>query len=196
MKLSPKCAVWLLPLVLTGCSIFHRNKPAQLPPLPPTIESTPAPEPTPAPAPTETTPPATTTGTPAPAPSPAPETKPQEQPKKTSKTPAKKKAAEKAGSSTAASPQQTPEQKPGVSAVGQLSTGDSSEQRREASDSLAATERGLNGINRSLNDQEQKTAEHIREYIKQARTALNSGDVDGARTLAAKAKLLLGELVR
>jgi hypothetical protein len=80
--------------------------------------------------------------------------------------------------------------------VGQLSTGDSTEQRREASDSLAATERGLNGINRSLNDQEQKTAAHIREYIKQARTALNSGDVDGASTLAAKARLLLGELVR
>ena len=60
--------------------------------------------------------------------------------------------------------------------------------------SIAATERGLNGINRSLNDQEQKTAAHIREFLKQAKAALASGDVDGASTLAAKAKVLLTEL--
>jgi hypothetical protein len=45
-----------------------------------------------------------------------------------------------------------------------------------------------------MSDQEQKTAAHIREFLKQAREALASGDVDGARTLAAKAKVLLGEL--
>jgi hypothetical protein len=47
-----------------------------------------------------------------------------------------------------------------------------------------------------LNDQEQKTAEHIREFLKQAKAALASGDVDGASTLAAKAKVLLSELQR
>ena len=52
----------------------------------------------------------------------------------------------------------------------------------------------MKGINRRLNDQEQKTAEHIREFIKQAKAALASGDVDGASTLAAKAKVLLTEL--
>ena len=61
---------------------------------------------------------------------------------------------------------------------------------------MAATERGLNGIKRELNDQEQKTAAQIREYLKQAKTALASGDVDGAHTLVAKAKVLLGELSR
>ena len=45
-------------------------------------------------------------------------------------------------------------------------------------------------INRRLNDQEQKTADHIREFIKQAKAALAIGDVDGASTLAAKAKVL------
>ena len=40
------------------------------------------------------------------------------------------------------------------------------------------------------------TAAQIREYLKQARVALGSGDVDGASTLAAKAKVLLGELNR
>jgi phosphoribosylformimino-5-aminoimidazole carboxamide ribonucleotide (ProFAR) isomerase len=61
-------------------------------------------------------------------------------------------------------------------------------------DSIAATERGLTGITRSLNDQEQKTAAQIKEWLKQAHSALDSGDVDGAHTLAAKAKALLTEL--
>jgi pantothenate synthetase len=61
-------------------------------------------------------------------------------------------------------------------------------------DLIVATERGLSGINRTLSDAEQKTAEHIREFLKQARLALTTGDVDGASTLAAKAKVLLEEL--
>jgi spore germination protein YaaH len=83
-----------------------------------------------------------------------------------------------------------------VSAIGQLSSGDSSDLRHQTIDSIAAIERGLNGINRSLGDQEKKTAAQIREFLKQARAALASGDVDGACTLAAKAKVLLGELSR
>jgi hypothetical protein len=82
-----------------------------------------------------------------------------------------------------------------VSAIGELSSGgDPSDQRRETDETIASTERGLNGLGRSLNDQEQKTAAQIREYIKQAREALLSGDMDGAKTLAAKAKALLTEL--
>jgi len=88
----------------------------------------------------------------------------------------------------------TPVETPTVSAIGQLSSGNSSSSQQQTLDSIAATERGLNGINRTMSDQEQKTAAHIREFLKQAREALASGDVDGARTLAAKAKVLLGEL--
>jgi hypothetical protein len=87
-----------------------------------------------------------------------------------------------------------PVETPAVSAIGQLSSGNSSSSQQQTLDSIAATERGLNGINRTLSDQEQKTAAHIREFLKQAREALASGDVDGARTLAAKAKVLLSEL--
>jgi hypothetical protein len=84
---------------------------------------------------------------------------------------------------------------PSVSAIGDLSSGgDPSDQRRETDETIASTERGLNGLGRTLNDQEQKTAAQIREYIKQAREALLSGDMDGAKTLAAKAKALLTEL--
>ena len=87
-----------------------------------------------------------------------------------------------------------PAEIPEVSAIGTLSSGDPSDMRRETADSIAATERGLNGLGRALSDSEQKTAAQIREFLKQASMALASGDVDGAHTLAAKAKVLLGEL--
>jgi hypothetical protein len=45
-----------------------------------------------------------------------------------------------------------------------------------------------------LSDSDQKTADQIREFLKEARTALASGDVDGAHTLAAKAQVLLAAL--
>lgn len=89
-----------------------------------------------------------------------------------------------------------PEETSGVSAIGQLSTGDPSDLRRQTEESIAETERDLNGLGRKLNSQEQKTAKQIREYLKQAREALVANDVDGAHTLAAKAKVLLGELIQ
>lgn len=91
-------------------------------------------------------------------------------------------------------PNATEPEAPGVSAVGQLSSPEPSDMRLETDTSIAATERGLNGLGRNLTTQERKTAAQIREYLKQAREALLNGDVDGARTLAAKAKVLLGEL--
>jgi hypothetical protein len=83
---------------------------------------------------------------------------------------------------------------PGVSAVGQLSSGEPSDLRQQTAESIAAIDRGLNGIGRQLSEPEQKTAAQIREYLRLAREALASGDVGGAHTLAAKAKVLLGEL--
>ena len=59
---------------------------------------------------------------------------------------------------------------------------------------IESTEKALNGINRKLNDQEQKTAAQIREFLKQAREAVTAGDMDGAHHLATKAKVLLDEL--
>jgi hypothetical protein len=59
---------------------------------------------------------------------------------------------------------------------------------------IRATEKGVNSITRRLSDSETKTAAQIHEFLKQAREALTSGDVDGAATLAKKAKVLLAEL--
>jgi hypothetical protein len=173
--------VWLLPLLLlTAC--FHRTHQAQVQPLAPPVAA-PAPSKT-EPAEVELPPavvaipvPPATTETTVP-------TKPQETPKPPVKhhKPVNR------------NPQQASNGTPGVSAIGQLSSGDPADFRRQTESSIASTERGLNGIHRPLNDQEQKIAVHIRGFLKQARTALSSGDVDGAHTLAAKAKVLLGEL--
>ncbi len=81
-----------------------------------------------------------------------------------------------------------------VSAIGQLSSGAPGDYRQQIEGAIAGIERGLNGITRTLDDTEQKTANNIREDLKQAKAALDSGDVEGAHTLAAKAKALLDEL--
>jgi hypothetical protein len=93
-------------------------------------------------------------------------------------------------------PEQTPPPIPAVSAIGQLSSGDPASSRQQTENSIADIERRLNGLNRTLSDSEQKTADHIREFLKQARAALASGDVEGAHTLAAKAQVLLTELTK
>jgi hypothetical protein len=196
MKLPARIAMWpaaariaacLLPLALTtGC--FHRSHPAQTPPLAPPVQtpqpSTPALEPS---APLVSVPAITAPEKPAETPAAsATSTPPASQPKPpvhhTPKKPANPHP--QVASNGAAS----------VSAIGQLSSGDPGDYRRQTENSIASTERGLKCITRPLNDQEQRTAAHIREFLKQARQALASGDVDGAHTLAAKAKVLLNEL--
>lgn len=96
----------------------------------------------------------------------------------------------------ATTPEPTPPPTPAVSAIGQLSSGDPGNSRQQTENSIADIERRLNGINRTLSDPEQKTADHIREFLKQARAALASGDVEGANTLADKAQVLLTELTK
>jgi hypothetical protein len=174
---SALVALALLPFALTGC-FLKKHQPATQQAAPPVVQAAP-----PTTQPVELPPSANTVAQPAP----PPETKSSEQPAKP-KPPARHKK-------PAATPPQTPS-KTGVSAIGQLSSGDSSDQRRQTAGSIAATEHGLNNIGRRLNDQEEKTAGQIREFLKQARAALGSGDVAGAQTLAAKAKVLLGELSR
>jgi hypothetical protein len=83
---------------------------------------------------------------------------------------------------------------PAVSAIGNLSTGEPSNLRSSIEESITSTDHGLNNIGRSLSAEEQKTATQIREFLKQAKDALAAGDLDGARTLASKAKALLSDL--
>jgi outer membrane biosynthesis protein TonB len=185
MKLPAKIIASLLPfLLLTGC--LHKSNQPQIQPLAPPIED--APPPKPVPSPTNLPPPVVTIpGQPDTTAVIAPEPpKPKPQPKR--KKPTSKPAAAPDSRQVAAL------DKPVVSAVGQLSSGDSSDLHIKTSDMIATIERSLNSISRKLNDQEQNTAGQIHAFIKQARTALVSGDVDGAHTLAVKAQVLLSEL--
>lgn len=176
-RISIRVVVCLLPLLFAGC--FHKTHPE---PLAPPIEDAPPPKPVPSPT---HLPPAVIT-----VPKEGSEQSATEAPKPAPAPPARHKKHSPPPDST----QQASVARPSVSAIGQLSSGEPSELWKQTSDSLAATEHGLNEITRSLSDQEKKTAAQIREYLKQAHTALNSGDVDGAHTLAVKAKVLLSEL--
>jgi outer membrane biosynthesis protein TonB len=182
MKLPAKIVLALLPVFLTACN--HKTQQAQVQPLAPPVEVNPPPPPSTAPVnlppPVATIPPEPTKTAPTVA----------------TKPPGRRKKNKNNNAASAAPVQEAanPAPNPGVSAIGQLSSGDPADFRKETEDTIAATERGLNGITRTLSDTEQKTADHIRDFLKQAKTALASGDVDGAHTLAAKAKILLQEL--
>jgi hypothetical protein len=178
MRLPARSAAWLLPLLLTGC-IHKQAQVALSPPLAPPIEDTPPAKPEPAPV--NLPPPEVTLPVQQPVADATPP--PAEPPKKVVK---KKK------------PQNTNPQQAlngtEVSAIGQLSGADTPNMRQQTDSLIESTEKSLNGINRSLSDQEKEAAAQIREFIKEARAALSSGDVDGAHTLAIKAKVLLDEL--
>jgi hypothetical protein len=87
----------------------------------------------------------------------------------------------------------------GQLAIGNLTEGDISgttqAQAQEDTEKLIqSTEKGLSGLQRSLNAQEQETAKQIKKFLDQAREALAAQDAGGAKTLATKANLLLNEL--
>lgn len=174
MRFPLKCVILVLPLLLAACE--HKQQRAQLPPLaPPDVAKIPPPPNAPPPV-AETIPTKPTVEAPTP-PQPAPK-------------PVAKKKKPKPADTT----EQAANPNPEVSAIGQLSSGDPVEFRHQTDDAIASVEQGLKNINRTLDEVEQKTADHIREYIKEAKAAEASGDVDGAHNLAAKARVLLNEL--
>jgi hypothetical protein len=80
--------------------------------------------------------------------------------------------------------------------IGQLTAApspESSGSRQQASDLIDSTQRGVNSL-RNLNGDQTKTVAQIRSFLDQAERALHNGDLDGAHTLATKAKTLLDEL--
>ena len=200
MRISFQYAFGLLALVplLQGCD--HKTAPAQQQPqvLAPPIEDTPPPKP--AAVSTADLPPPVL-GTPPVADNNDANVKPAEPAKKpvhrkkpvpAPSAPDKQETA--SATPAAASPATAPAEAPSVSAAGNLTSTAPGGLRTQTEDQIAATEKGLNGITRTLSDSEAKTAAQIREFLKQAREALSTGDVDGANTLVVKAKVLLTEL--
>lgn len=185
MRLPLRRVGWVLPLFLSGCFLHHTQQaPNQqlAPPLPPKGQLTLTPVELPPAANTIPTVPTQNAKAPTEqAPKPHHHRKPAD------------KSVLEVASTPADAPPSAP---PAVSAIGQLSSGDPADYRNETSESINSIERGLNGLGRTLSDPEQKTADNIREFLKEARAALATGDVDGAHTLAVKAKVLLEELTK
>jgi outer membrane biosynthesis protein TonB len=186
MKTPFRSVGLLLPLILTAC--FHKTEVVQNTPTAPAIVDTPLP--TPPPPPSQVPGPDTTAQATQPPKQDTPPPKSAEKPAKHTSHHPKPETKNTEVASNAVAPA------PEVSAVGQLSSGDPSDMRYETEQSIASVEHGLKDINRQLSDQEQKTANQVREFLKQAHTALSAGDVDGAHTLALKAKVLLNELAQ
>jgi hypothetical protein len=190
MKLDARKVAWLLPLLLSACA--HNTNLTQMQQLAPPIDDTPplnlAPSSLPSPVIT------------------IPKTdKPvivvQEQPAKQPpkhKKPASKTAVNPPSNGAGGPPgTQVAENAPPseVTAGGDFTTRpETSDSKKQAEDSIAEVEKGLSGIAHKLSDTEEKTSMQIKEFLKEARTALNSGDVDAANNLTKKAKALLGEL--
>lgn len=180
MRLPAKIVAWVLPWFLTGCW-FHRHQKTTAPAVAPVIDT----NANAVPAAVEPPPLITIPTYPQFTETQLPYEQPMHPPKR-----------RKQSAPSAQDTQQGANVPPAVSIIGQLSSGDPAGARYQTENSINEIERILNNLNRPLSEQEETTAAHIREFIKQAREALKSGDVDGASTLRAKAKVLLQELTR
>ncbi len=182
MKLPVKSVVWLLPLLLTGCfrTPFHKSRSMSSRMLAPRVHAARS-----IPLVAIDLPPAemAIAGVPL-------DNLPEEaQPIFPPAAPRRRRAGARDAVSASA-----PQPISAITAIGQLSSGDPAAYRQQTVNAIGDVEYKLDGIHRSLSYSEQRTAEHIREFLTQARAALASGDVEGAHTLAAKARVLLGEL--
>jgi ribosomal protein S20 len=83
-----------------------------------------------------------------------------------------------------------------TAAIGALSTGGDSSPRsqKEAIELIASIEKRLSGVGAATAEEQKVQLSKVRNFQKQAQDALSSGDIEGARTLATKAKLLLDDI--
>ena len=98
-------------------------------------------------------------------------------------------------SATAATEAETQQQEQ-AAAIGSLSTGGDTSPRaqQEAADLIASVDKRLNGLPPQTSDDQKAQMSKVRNFQKQAQDALSSGDVEGAKNLATKAKLLLDDM--
>jgi ribosomal protein S20 len=66
--------------------------------------------------------------------------------------------------------------------------------KQEASDLITASEKRLNALPAQKAEEEKAQVSKVKNFLKDAQEALNTGDAEGAKTLATKAKLLLDDL--
>jgi ribosomal protein S20 len=88
------------------------------------------------------------------------------------------------------------EPKPEETAIGALTTGGEAtlQTKQEASELITSSEKRLNALSSQKAEEEKAQVSKVRNFLKDAEEALKSGDAEGAKTLATKAKLLLDDL--
>ena len=85
----------------------------------------------------------------------------------------------------------------GIAALGALTPGggdQSPRARQEAADLIAATEKRMNALPKDTVKAQAAQINKVRNFLREAQSALRSGDAEGARTLAMKGKLLLDDV--
>ncbi len=87
---------------------------------------------------------------------------------------------------------------PETSAVGALTPGgsDGPQQRKEAADLIAALGKRLEGLSADVKEKQKDQIVRVMNFRREAQSALDSGDMNGAFTLATKAKVLLDDLTK
>jgi ribosomal protein S20 len=85
---------------------------------------------------------------------------------------------------------------PEETAIGALTAGGeaSPQTKQDAADLIASSEKRLNALPVKKAEDEKAQVSKVKNFLKDAQDALKSGDAEGAKTLATKAKLLLDDL--
>ena len=92
----------------------------------------------------------------------------------------------------------TPDPPPDASTIGELSSGGDSNAKtqQEASELIGASEKRLAALPSATISQQQSQLRRVHYFLRQAKQALSTGDAEGAKTLATKARLLLDDLTK
>ncbi|HTC76391.1 MAG TPA: hypothetical protein VK684_12500 [Edaphobacter sp.] len=115
-----------------------------------------------------------------------------EKPKREKKKPAPKAPAPEPVQIAAVTPPPSPEE----TAIGALTAGGEAnpQTKQEAADLISSSEKRLNALPAQKAEDEKAQVSKVRNFLKDAQEALKTGDAEGAKTLATKAKLLLDDL--
>ncbi len=108
----------------------------------------------------------------------------------------KKKAAPKAPPEPTQVANATPPASAEDTAIGALTAGGeaSPQMKQEAAGLIASSEKRLNALPAAKAEEQKAQVSKVKNFLKDAQDALKSGDAEGAKTLATKAKLLLDDL--
>lgn len=90
----------------------------------------------------------------------------------------------------------TSEKVPETAAIGALTVGGESnpQSKQEATDLIASIVKRLNALSTQASDEKKVQINQVRNFVRDAQDALKSGDAEGAKTLATKAKLLMDDM--